>query len=126
MALYALQFLIPIKILFNMRRIKLWSWRHIPQSKYLCQMELVSANSRLFSTTELRLSTILRDFSPIIYALSEYEILTQGTQHPIFFIYWSQTYFIFVHTEEQANWQSVKTSVNIIEVSKLTHSLDWR
>ena len=47
-------------------------------------MELFSANSRLFSTTELRLSTIFRDCSPIIYALSEYEILTQGTQHPIF------------------------------------------
>ena len=38
-------------------------------------MELVSVNSRLFSTTEIRFSTILRKCSAIIYALSEYEIL---------------------------------------------------
>ena len=36
------------------------------------KMELVSANSRLFSTTELRLSTILHECSAILYALSEY------------------------------------------------------
>ena len=46
-------------------------------------MELVSAISRLFSTTELRLSNIVRECSAIIYALSEYEFLTQGSQHPI-------------------------------------------
>ena len=46
-------------------------------------MELVSAKSRLFSTTELRLSTILRECSAIIYALSEYEFLIQGSKHPI-------------------------------------------
>ena len=46
-------------------------------------MELVSANSRLFSATELRLSTILRECSVIIYALSEYEFLIQGSKHPI-------------------------------------------
>ena len=46
-------------------------------------MELVSANSRLFFTTELRLSTILRECSAIIYAHSEYEFFIQGSQHPI-------------------------------------------
>ena len=46
-------------------------------------MELVSAISRLFSTTELRLSTILRECSAIIYALLEYEFLIQESQHPI-------------------------------------------
>ena len=45
-------------------------------------MELVSANSRLFSTTELRLSTILRECSAKIYALSEYEFFIQGSQNP--------------------------------------------
>ena len=47
------------------------------------KMELVSANSRLFSTTELRLSTILRECSAIIYALSEHEFLNRGSKHPI-------------------------------------------
>ena len=47
------------------------------------KMELVLANSRLFSTTELRLSTNLRKCTAIIYALSEYEFLIQGSKHPI-------------------------------------------
>ena len=46
-------------------------------------MELVLANSHLFLTTELRLSTILRECSAIIYALSEYEFLIQESKHPI-------------------------------------------
>ena len=44
-------------------------------------MELVSANSHLFSTTELRLSTILRECSAIINALSEYDFFIQDSQH---------------------------------------------
>ena len=47
------------------------------------KMEIVSANSRLFSTTELRLSTILPDCSAIIYALSGYEFLIQKLKHPM-------------------------------------------
>ena len=46
-------------------------------------MDLVSANSHLISTTELRLSTILRECLAIIYALSENEFLIQGSKHPI-------------------------------------------
>ena len=46
-------------------------------------MELVSANYRLISTTELRLPTILRECSAIIYALSEYEFFIQGSKNPI-------------------------------------------
>ena len=38
------------------------------QKNQFGKMELVSAESHLFSTTELRLSTILRDCSAIIYA----------------------------------------------------------
>ena len=47
------------------------------------KMELNSANSCLFSTTELRLSTILRNCSAVVYELSEYELLIQGSQHLI-------------------------------------------
>ena len=39
--------------------------------------------SRFFSTTELRLFTVLRESLAIIYALSEYESLIQGSQNPI-------------------------------------------
>ena len=45
---------------------------HFPKKNQFGKMELVSANSRSFSTTELRLPTILRQCSAIISALSEY------------------------------------------------------
>ena len=37
------------------------------------KMRLVSANSRLFTPIEMRLSTLIRECSPIIFALTEYE-----------------------------------------------------
>ena len=53
------------------------------QKNQFRKMELLSANARLFSTTALRLSTILRECSAIIYTLSEHEFLIQGSRHPI-------------------------------------------
>ena len=38
-------------------------------------MKLVSANSRLFTPIEMRLSTLIREYSAIIFALTEYEFL---------------------------------------------------
>ena len=49
--------------------------------KQFGKMELVSANSRLFSTRELRLSIILCECSATIYALSDYRFLIKGSQH---------------------------------------------
>ena len=43
---------------------------------------LKSANSRLFTQAELRLSTLMRDCTAIIYTLTEYEILILGSKHP--------------------------------------------
>ena len=45
-------------------------------------MNLISANSRLFTQAELRLSTILRECTAIIYTLTEYEFLILGPKHP--------------------------------------------
>ena len=39
------------------------------------KMNLISANSRLFTQAKLRLSTLMRECTAIIYALTEYEIL---------------------------------------------------
>ena len=63
------------------------------------KMELVSANSRLFSTTELRLSTILRECSAIIYALSEYDFPIQGSKHPII-LYTDHKPILFLFTQK--------------------------
>ena len=56
---------------------------HSSKKNQFGKMELVSANSCLFSTTDLRLSTIVRECSAILYALSEYEFFIQGSKHPI-------------------------------------------
>ena len=42
----------------------------------------MSANSRQFTQAELRLSTLMREFTAIIYTLTEYEILILGSKHP--------------------------------------------
>ena len=46
------------------------------------KMNLISANSRLFTQAELRLSTLMRECTAIIYALTEYEFLILGSKHP--------------------------------------------
>ena len=45
-------------------------------------MKLISANSRLFTQAELRLSTLMRECTAIIYTLTEYEFLILGSKHP--------------------------------------------
>ena len=46
------------------------------------KMNLISANSRLFTQAELRLSTLMRECRAIIYTLTEYEFLILGSKHP--------------------------------------------
>ena len=48
-------------------------------------MKLVSANSRLFTPNEMRLSTLIRECSAISFALTEYEFLLTGSNQPIVF-----------------------------------------
>ena len=45
-------------------------------------MNLISASSRLFTKAEPRLSTLMREFTAIIYTLTEYECLILGSKHP--------------------------------------------
>ena len=46
------------------------------------KMNLISANSRLFTQAELRLSTLLRKYTTIMYTFTEYEFLILGSKHP--------------------------------------------
>ena len=45
-------------------------------------MKLISANSRPFTQAELRLSTLVRECTNIIYTLTENEFLILGSKHP--------------------------------------------
>ena len=47
------------------------------------KMKLISANSRFFTTIEMRLSTLIRECSAIIFALTECEFLLTGSNHTI-------------------------------------------
>ena len=46
------------------------------------KMNLISTNSRLFTQAELRLSTLMRECTAIIYTPTEYEFLILGSKHP--------------------------------------------
>ena len=46
------------------------------------KMNLISTNSRLFSQAELRLTTLMRECTAIIYTPTEYEFLILGSKHP--------------------------------------------
>ena len=46
------------------------------------KMNIISANSRLFTQAELRLLTLMRECTAIIYTLTEYEFLILGSKHP--------------------------------------------
>ena len=60
------------------------------------KMNLISANSRLFTQAELRLSTLMRECTAIIYTLKEYEFLILGSKHPtVFFTDHKPIIFLF-------------------------------
>ena len=46
------------------------------------KMNLISANSRLFTQAELRLSALIRECTALTYNLTEYEFLILGSKHP--------------------------------------------
>ena len=46
------------------------------------KMNLISANSSLFTQSELRLSTFMRESTAIKYTITEYKILILGSRHP--------------------------------------------
>ena len=60
------------------------------------KMKLVSANSRPFTPIEMRLSTLIRERSAMIFALTEYEFLLTGSNHQIvLFTYHKPIIYLF-------------------------------
>ena len=57
------------------------------------KMNLISANSRLFTQAELRLSTLMRECTAIIYTLTEYEFLILGSIQQLYSQITNQLYF---------------------------------
>ena len=63
------------------------------------KMSLVSANSRLFTPIEMRLSTLIRECSAIIFNLTEYEFLLIGSNHPIV-LFTDHKLIIYLYTQK--------------------------
>ena len=72
---------------------------HSSKKNQFGKMELVLTNSRFCLPTELKLSTILCESSAIIYALSKYEFLIQGSKHPII-LYTDHKPILFLFTQK--------------------------
>ena len=87
-------------------------------------MELVSANSRLSSTTELRHSTILCESYCNNIGTFWYEFLIQWSQHPIFFST-GQIFFVFTQ-KNKPNQRVHKFHLILVKCPKWKHSLDRR
>ena len=62
-------------------------------------MNFISANSQLFTQAELRLSTLMRECTSIIYTLIKYEFLILGLKHPTV-LFTDQKPIIFLFTQK--------------------------
>ena len=63
------------------------------------KVNLISANLRLFTQAELRLSTLMRECTAIIYTLTEYEFLILRSRHPTV-LYTDHKPIIFLFTKK--------------------------
>ena len=63
------------------------------------KMNLIFANSRLFTQAGLRLSILMRKSTAIIYTLTEYEFLILGSKHPTAF-FTDHTPIFFLHKNQ--------------------------
>ena len=62
------------------------------------KLNLISANSRLFTQAELRLFPLMRECAAIIYTLTECEFLILGSKHPtVLFTDHKPIIFLFTH-----------------------------
>ena len=60
------------------------------------KINLISANSRLLTQAEFRLSTHVRECTAIIYTLTEFEFLILGSKHPtVLFTHHEPIIFLF-------------------------------
>ena len=87
------------------------------------KMNLISANSRLFTLAELLLSTLMRECTTIIYTLTEYDSLILGSKHPtVLFTDHKQIIFLFTQ-KSNPNHRVYKFQLFLMKFSNL--QIDW-
>ena len=109
-----------------MRRPQFWNRRAFLQSlEGKNKTNLVSASSRLFTQAKVRLSTLMRECTAIIYTLTEFEFLMIGSKH-LNSIYRSLKYKFPIYTIIKSKPYSLYISTCFYEIPKLTYNLDGR
>ena len=84
-----------------MQSLKLWHWSCTPSKNQFGKIKLKLTISRHISTTELQLSTILRECR-------------------------LQTHTLFIYTEKETEPHCVQNRAHSDEIVKLTHFFDGR
>ena len=80
---------------------------------------LISANSRLFTKAELRLSTLMRECTAIIYTLTEYESLIFGSKHPTV-LFTDHKPMIFLFTQKSnSNYRVYRFQLILMKLANL-------
>ena len=83
------------------------------------KMNLISANSRLFTQVEFRLSLLMRKCTAIIYTLTEYELFLPGSKHPTA-LYTDHKPLIFLFTQKSnANHRVCRFQIILIKFPNL-------
>ena len=88
-------------------------------------MNLISANSRLFTQAELRLSTLMRECAAIINTLTEYELLILGSKHPtVLFTHQKPIFSLFTQkSNPNRRAHRLKTDLDQPQIKNLQHFL---
>ena len=83
------------------------------------KMNLRSANSQLFTQAELRLSTLMREYTAMLYTISWYEFLILGSKHPIV-LFTDHKPIIFLFTQKSnPNHRVYQFQLILMKFSKL-------
>ena len=83
------------------------------------KMNLISANTRLFTQAELRLSSLMRECAAIIYTLTEDEFLILGSKHPTV-VFTDHKPIIFLFTQKSnPNHRVYRFQLNLMKFTNL-------
>ena len=82
-------------------------------------MNLISANSRLFTPIKVRLSTLIRECSAIIFALTEYEFLLTGSKHPIILFSGHKPIIYLFTQKKKRNYRVYRFQLVLMKVPNL-------
>ena len=81
------------------------------------KMNLISANFRLFTQAQLRLSTLMRECVAIIYTLTEYEFVIHESKHPTI-LFTDHTPIIILFTQKSnPNHRVYRLQLNFMKFS---------